>query len=46
MIPDFDRLEKNSNYWMSEDGTKYIPLMNRYLESEQIIAAQSIQILF
>ena len=46
MIPDFNRLEKNSNYWMSEDGTKYIPLMNRYLESEQTIAAQSIQILF
>lgn len=46
LLPDLDKLEKNGNHWLSDDGTEYYPLLNRYLENEQTISSQSIQILF
>ena len=45
-FPSVDTIEKDSGIWKTSDGREFIPLMNRYLQTEQTIQNQKIWVLF
>ena len=45
-LADTDDITKEKGIWKTTEGTEFVPLMNRYLHTEQEIQTQRIQILF